>query len=72
MMVDLLMVSHFKPGEEVIKEGSEGDSMYIVAGRDMPLCVCPVCLLLAGVDFFLELFRCHHFKIQPLWKHVFF
>ncbi|XP_047430272.1 cGMP-dependent protein kinase 1 [Mugil cephalus] len=35
MMVDLLMVSHFKPGEEVIKEGSEGDSMYIVAAGEL-------------------------------------
>lgn len=32
MMVDLLVVSDFKPGDDVIKEGSEGDSMYIVAG----------------------------------------
>lgn len=32
MMVDLLVVSNLKPGEVVIKEGSEGDSMYIVAG----------------------------------------
>ncbi|XP_041832043.1 cGMP-dependent protein kinase 2 [Melanotaenia boesemani] len=44
MMVDLLMASTFKPGQEVIKEGSEGNSMYIVtagelsvsqAGRDL-------------------------------------
>ncbi|MEQ2277164.1 hypothetical protein XENORESO_021160, partial [Xenotaenia resolanae] len=35
MMVTLLMSSHFKPGEEVIKEGLEGDSMYIVAGGIM-------------------------------------
>lgn len=34
MMVDLLKVSNFKPGDEVIKEGCEGDSMYIVAGGD--------------------------------------
>lgn len=34
MMVDLLVVSSFKPGEDIIKEGSEGDSMYIVAGED--------------------------------------
>lgn len=33
MMVDLLAVSNFKPGSHVIKEGSEGDSMYIVAGE---------------------------------------
>lgn len=33
MMVDLLVVSSFKPGEDIIKEGSEGDSMYIVAGE---------------------------------------
>lgn len=32
MMVDLLRASNFKPGEEVIIEGCEGDSMYIVAG----------------------------------------
>lgn len=36
MMVDLLAVSNFKPGEDVIKEGSEGDSMYIVAGEVTP------------------------------------
>ncbi|KAM4712506.1 cGMP-dependent protein kinase 2 [Anableps anableps] len=35
MMVDLLMSSHYKPGEEVIKEGSEGDSMYIVAAGEL-------------------------------------
>lgn len=35
MMVDLLMVSNFKPGEEVIKEGSEGDQMYIVAAGEL-------------------------------------
>ena len=35
MMVDLLMACKFKPGQEVIKEGIEGDSMYIVAGVDM-------------------------------------
>lgn len=43
MMVDLLVASDFKPGDEVIKEGSEGDSMYIVAGGDtteyMLMCV---------------------------------
>lgn len=39
MMVDLLAVSNFKPGEDVIVEGSEGESMYIVAGGDMPECV---------------------------------
>ena len=38
MMVDLLVVSNFKPGEEVIKEGFEGDSMYIVAGGVTPEC----------------------------------
>lgn len=32
MMVELLVVSSFKPGEDIIKEGSEGDCMYIVAG----------------------------------------
>uniref|UniRef100_A0A3B3VYC9 Cyclic nucleotide-binding domain-containing protein n=1 Tax=Poecilia latipinna TaxID=48699 RepID=A0A3B3VYC9_9TELE len=31
MMVDLLMSSNYKPSEEIIKEGLEGDSMYIVA-----------------------------------------
>lgn len=36
MMVDLLAVSNFKPGEDVITEGSEGDSMYIVAGEVAP------------------------------------
>ncbi|XP_040920791.1 cGMP-dependent protein kinase 1 [Toxotes jaculatrix] len=35
MMVDLLVVSTFKPGDEVIKEGSEGDSMYIVAAGEL-------------------------------------
>ncbi|XP_072217926.1 cGMP-dependent protein kinase 2 [Leuresthes tenuis] len=35
MMVDLLMASNFKPGEDVIKEGSEGDSMYIVAAGEL-------------------------------------
>lgn len=35
MMVDLLVVSNLKQGDEVIKEGTEGDSMYIVAGGDM-------------------------------------
>ncbi|XP_035474246.2 cGMP-dependent protein kinase 1 [Scophthalmus maximus] len=35
MMVDLLVVSNFKPGQEVIKEGSEGDSMYIVAAGEL-------------------------------------
>lgn len=38
MMVDLLAVSNFKPGDEVIKENSEGDSMYIVAGGDLSVC----------------------------------
>lgn len=37
MMVDLLAVFNFKPGDDIIKEGSEGDSMYIVAGGDTPL-----------------------------------
>lgn len=32
MMVDLLAVSSYKPNDDVIKEGTEGDSMYIVAG----------------------------------------
>lgn len=32
MMVELLVAIDFKPGNDVIKEGSEGDSMYIVAG----------------------------------------
>uniref|UniRef100_A0A3B3CMG4 Cyclic nucleotide-binding domain-containing protein n=1 Tax=Oryzias melastigma TaxID=30732 RepID=A0A3B3CMG4_ORYME len=35
MMVDLLRASNCKPGEEVIKEGCEGDSMYIVAGGEL-------------------------------------
>lgn len=38
MMVDLLVVTNFKPGDDVIKEGSEGDSMYIVAGGDTAEC----------------------------------
>lgn len=38
MMVDLLVVSKFKTGDDVIKEGSEGDSMYIVAGGDTLEC----------------------------------
>ncbi|XP_044185506.1 cGMP-dependent protein kinase 2 [Thunnus albacares] len=37
MMVDLLVASDFSPGDEVIKEGVEGDSMYIVAAGE--LCV---------------------------------
>lgn len=39
MMVDLLSVFNFKPGEDVIKEGSEGDSMYIVACMYVCLCL---------------------------------
>lgn len=35
MMVDLLAVSNFKKGKHVIKEGSEGDSMFIVAGGEL-------------------------------------
>ncbi|XP_062267162.1 cGMP-dependent protein kinase 1 [Platichthys flesus] len=35
MMVDLLVASDYKPGREVIKEGSEGDSMYIVAAGEL-------------------------------------
>ncbi|XP_029705812.1 cGMP-dependent protein kinase 2 [Takifugu rubripes] len=35
MMVELLAVSSFKPGDHVIKEGTEGDSMYIVAGGEL-------------------------------------
>ncbi|CAL9692406.1 unnamed protein product [Knipowitschia caucasica] len=35
MMVELLVLFKFKPGEEVIKEGSEGDSMYIVAAGEL-------------------------------------
>lgn len=38
MMVDLLVVYNFKTGDDVIKEGSEGDSMYIVAGGDTLEC----------------------------------
>lgn len=43
MMVDLLMSSHYKPSEEVITEGSEGDRMYIVAGGVMSKCE-PLCV----------------------------
>ncbi|XP_007552925.1 cGMP-dependent protein kinase 2 [Poecilia formosa] len=35
MMVDLLMSSNYKPSEEIIKEGLEGDSMYIVAAGEL-------------------------------------
>ncbi|KAK2856252.1 hypothetical protein Q5P01_004987 [Channa striata] len=35
MMVDLLAVCNLKPGDEVIKEGTEGDSMYIVAAGEL-------------------------------------
>ncbi|XP_022050691.2 cGMP-dependent protein kinase 2 [Acanthochromis polyacanthus] len=35
MMVDLLVVSNSKPGDEIIKEGSEGDTMYIVAAGEL-------------------------------------
>ncbi|CAL8316948.1 unnamed protein product [Merluccius merluccius] len=35
MMVDLLLAFDFSPGKEVIKEGSEGDTMYIVAAGDL-------------------------------------
>ncbi|KAJ0060913.1 hypothetical protein NL108_001766, partial [Boleophthalmus pectinirostris] len=35
MMVELLVLSKFNPGDEVIKEGSEGDSMYIVAAGEL-------------------------------------
>lgn len=35
MMVELLVLSKFKPGDDVIKEGSEGDSMYIVAAGEL-------------------------------------
>ncbi|XP_045916763.1 cGMP-dependent protein kinase 1 [Micropterus dolomieu] len=35
MMVDLLAVSKFKPEDDVIKEGTEGDSMYIVAAGEL-------------------------------------
>ncbi|KAM6954618.1 cGMP-dependent protein kinase 1 [Aplochiton taeniatus] len=49
MMVELLVAIDFKPGNEVIKEGTEGDSMYIVgagellvsqAGRDLRTLTC--------------------------------
>ncbi len=39
MMVDLLVVSKYKAGQDVITEGVEGDSMYIVAGGETPECV---------------------------------
>ncbi|XP_072298318.1 cGMP-dependent protein kinase 2 [Eucyclogobius newberryi] len=35
MMVELLVISKYSPGDEVIKEGTEGDSMYIVAGGEL-------------------------------------
>ncbi|CAB1340134.1 unnamed protein product [Coregonus sp. 'balchen'] len=35
MMVELLVAIDFKPGNDVIKEGSEGDSMYIVAAGEL-------------------------------------
>uniref|UniRef100_A0AAQ4RY88 cGMP-dependent protein kinase n=1 Tax=Gasterosteus aculeatus aculeatus TaxID=481459 RepID=A0AAQ4RY88_GASAC len=35
MMVDLLAVSSYKPNDDVIKEGTEGDSMYIVAAGEL-------------------------------------
>lgn len=50
MMVDLLVVSNIKPGDEVIKEGSEGDSMYIVAGGATPECVW-MCVFLSAVPW---------------------
>ncbi|XP_062323258.1 cGMP-dependent protein kinase 1 [Osmerus eperlanus] len=35
MMVDLLVSVDFKPGKDVIEEGTEGDRMYIVADGDL-------------------------------------
>ncbi|CAL8312900.1 unnamed protein product [Lota lota] len=35
MMVDLLVAHDFSPGKQVIAEGSEGDTMYIVAAGDL-------------------------------------
>ncbi|KAM3861355.1 cGMP-dependent protein kinase 2 [Diretmus argenteus] len=35
MMVDLLVAWDFSPGKEIIKEGFEGDSMYIVAAGEL-------------------------------------
>ncbi|XP_056150815.1 cGMP-dependent protein kinase 1 [Lampris incognitus] len=35
MMVDLLVAFDYSPGNEIIKEGSEGDSMYIVAAGEL-------------------------------------
>lgn len=32
MMVDLMKVLDCRAGDDIIKEGTEGDSMYIVAG----------------------------------------
>ena len=54
MMVDLLVVNNFKPGEDVIKEGSEGDRMYIVAGVDKSVCVCVCVYLQLMEDFILK------------------
>lgn len=32
MMVDLMKVLDCRSGEDIIREGTEGDSLYIVAG----------------------------------------
>lgn len=52
-MVDLLVVSNFKPGEDVITEGSEGDSMYIVAGGDTECVWVCFCLWLHVMEDFI-------------------
>lgn len=40
MMVELLVCLDRCPGDEVIKEGTEGDSLYIVAGVLRMLFLC--------------------------------
>ena len=47
MMVDLLVAFDYSPGDEVIKEGVEGDSMYIVAGGDTSECML-MCVFLSA------------------------
>lgn len=51
MMVDLLVAFDYSPGDEVIKEGVEGDSMYIVAGGDTSESML-MCVFLSSSVFF--------------------